>query len=192
MAERKTLILNVNDDMASLYTTTRTLKQAGFDVAEALSGQQALQKAFDLMPDLVILDVKLPDIDGFEVARRLKADRKTAVIPLVHLSATYRDTKAHVTGLESGAEGYLTMPVEPPVLIATIRTLLRSRVAEAQVVQAGKEWTATFDAISNGICLVDADGIIERTNAGMAKMLRVPSDEIIGRKIGRASCRERV
>ena len=92
-------------------------------------------------PDLVILDVNLPDIDGFEACRRIKADPATSTIPVLHLSATYLDDQHKVMGLESGAEGYLTQPVEPPVLIAYVKALLRVRQAakEAQQLLARTE-----------------------------------------------------
>lgn len=125
-------LLVVNDDEIGRYATVRALEAAGFRVVEASTGEQALDLAQSL-PDLILLDVKLPDLDGFEVCRRLKADRQTAVIPVLHLSATFLDPDSQVAGLESGADGYLTYPLEPPVLIATIRAHLRARRAEEEV-----------------------------------------------------------
>jgi len=182
MPKREPLILNVNDDPATLYVITRTLRHAGFDVKEAVSGEEALAATIAEKPDLVVLDVRLPDIDGFEVARRLRADPATAVIPIIHLSATYQDTQAVVTSLESGSEGYLTMPVEPVVLIATINAHLRARRAEADLISSAREWQAMFDATSDGICLQDREGRIVRTNAAMSRILGIPTDRILGRR----------
>ena len=81
-------ILNVDDNEANRYAVTRMLKRAGFATAEADCGEEALRQVAAL-PDLVILDVNLPDIDGFEVCRRIKADPATASIPILHLSASY-------------------------------------------------------------------------------------------------------
>ena len=110
-------ILNVDDHDGTRYATTRFLRKAGYQIIEAANGTDALKLA-KRSPDLVILDVNLPDIDGFEVCRRLKSDRATSMIPVVHLSVTYQDDEAKVTGLESGADGYLTHPVEARVLVA--------------------------------------------------------------------------
>jgi len=127
----KTTILNVDDDEASRYAVSRILKQAGFEVLEAASGEEAL-RLVDRNPDLIILDVNLPDIDGFEVCRRIKSNPATDFIPILHLSATYQDSESRVKGLEGGADSYLTHPVEPLVLIASIRALLRIREGEAK------------------------------------------------------------
>lgn len=131
----KGIILNVNDDEVGRYATTRLLLRGGYEVWEAASGEQGLLIAAD-GPDLVLLDVKLPGIDGFEVCRRLKSDPATASIPVLHHSATYVDAHSHAYGLEHGADGYLTLPVEPVVLLATVRALLRTAQAEAALRQA--------------------------------------------------------
>jgi CheY-like chemotaxis protein len=83
-------ILNVDDHDAARYTTTRVLRGAGYEVIEAGNGRDALRLA-KRNPDLVVLDVNLPDIDGFEVCRRIKSDPATSMIPVVHLSATYQN-----------------------------------------------------------------------------------------------------
>ena len=97
-------ILNVDDNDAGRYAVTRTLRQAGFEVSEAVNGTEALHKVME-KPDLVILDVNLPDLSGFEVCRRIKADPETDFIPVIHLSATSIQTDSKVEGLEGGATG---------------------------------------------------------------------------------------
>ena len=129
---RKITILHVDDNETTLYTIGRILKQAGYEVTGAATGADALQKAQE-QPDLIVLDVNLPDLSGFEVCKRLKADPATAHIPVLHLSATYLDDLSKVEGLEGGADGYLTHPVEPLVLIATIKSLIRIREAEKEL-----------------------------------------------------------
>lgn len=180
--ESKGTILNVDDSEAARYATTRILTQAGFDVIEAGTGREAVRLAVERQPDLVILDINLPDIDGFEVVQLLRADPRTAAIPIVHLSATYRDTKTQVRGLESGADGYLTHPVEPPVLVATIGAFLRARRAEKGLILSGRQWQTIFDATSDGICLLDKEGHVSQCNPAMAEMLGMTCDEVIGSK----------
>ncbi len=123
-------ILNVNDDDANRFAVTRILTRAGYRVEEARDGAEALRRVAQGRPDLVVLDVELPDINGFEVCRRIKAAPETAAIPVLHLSAQYIAEEDRALGLGSGADGYLIQPVEPPELIASIRGLLRMRKAE--------------------------------------------------------------
>jgi signal transduction histidine kinase len=120
-------ILAVDDDPAALCATVRVLRSAGYQVIEASTGAAALAAAAAV--ELVVLDVNLPDIDGFEVCRRLRARPDTSQLPVLHLSATFADSAHIATGFEAGVDGYLTRPVEAPVLLATVRTLLFARHA---------------------------------------------------------------
>lgn len=126
-------ILHIDDNEANRYVSARMLRSVGYEVIEAATGTDGLELATAQRPDLIILDVKLPDINGFEVCQRLKANSATAFIPVLHLSASFVDSKDKAQGLESGADAYLAQPVEPLELIATIRALLRMRRAEASV-----------------------------------------------------------
>jgi signal transduction histidine kinase len=132
------LILSVDDNEASRYAIGRTLRQSGFRVIEAGTGADALRRAHADTPDLILLDVKLPDIDGFEVCRRLKDDSATAPIPVLQITATYSSTEHWAQALNAGADGYLTHPAEPMVLVATIRALLRAREAERALREANR------------------------------------------------------
>lgn len=132
-------ILNVDDYEPARHARTKVLTHAGFEVKEAGTGQQALQIAAQDRVELIVLDVNLPDISGFEVCRRLKLDPITAAIPVLHLSATSTRPEQQVTGLESGADSYLTEPVDPAVLVATIKALLRARTAEEGLRRSNEE-----------------------------------------------------
>jgi len=132
------LILSVDDNEASRYAIGRTLRQAGFRVIDAGTGTEALRRAHADAPDLILLDVKLPDIDGFEVSRRLKGDPATAPIPVLQITATYSSTEHWAQALDAGADAYLTHPAEPIVLVATIRALLRAREAERALREANR------------------------------------------------------
>src|ERR1700683_4978614 len=127
--QRRDTILHVDDTDAQRYAISRVVRHAGFEVLEARTGQQALD-IVDRMPDLVILDVNLPDISGFAVCKQIKSNEATSRVPVLHLSATMVSTEARVAGLEGGADAYLVQPVEPEELVATVRALLRVRKAE--------------------------------------------------------------
>lgn len=119
-------ILVVDDRPDTRYATTRVLAGAGFDVRETATGRDALRLA-RTSPDLIVLDIALTDIDGFEVCRRLKSDVATRGIPVLHKTSVYRDPEHRRQGLAAGAEEYLVEPVEPDVLIETVRRYLPGR-----------------------------------------------------------------
>ena len=181
MAESRGLILNVDDYEASRYARTEMLRRAGFQVLEAGSGAETLRVASERRPDLVLLDVNLPDMDGFEVCRRLRAQEGTLTVPIVHISATFLSERAEDLAYEGGADSYLTDPVEPAVLLATIHSLLRLRRAEEGLRAASRGWQATFDAIGDGICLLTSDGMVARSNGAFATLLGSAPADLVGR-----------
>ncbi|MFP2910039.1 ATP-binding protein [Pyxidicoccus sp. 3LFB2] len=132
MTSTPAVILNVNDDAASRYVTSRVLGLAGFRVVDAASGFEALSLA-DEHTDLVVLDVRLPDISGLEVCRRLKTAPRTHNVLVLHLSAQAVGPGDRALGLEHGADGYLVAPVDPEELVAQVHALLRLRKAEREV-----------------------------------------------------------
>jgi len=134
-------VLNVEDDEAVRYAKSRILQHAGFTVREASTGAEALQIAEETPPDIMLLDVKLPDINGFEVCRRIKANPVTKSILVVQASAVFVEKDDKVRGLEGGADGYLSGPVQPDELIATIRSLVRLQQAEEKLQKANEELT---------------------------------------------------
>ncbi|HEX6243167.1 MAG TPA: response regulator [Polyangiales bacterium] len=125
------LILNVNDNEVARYLVTTILQRAGFQVIEAANGRQALDRVEDRRPDLVVLDVQLPDISGLEVCAQIRKSPAVASIKVLHTSATHINVDSKVMALRGGADGYLTQPFESEELVATIDALLRlSRTEE--------------------------------------------------------------
>ena len=118
---RKLLI--VDDDRDMLKLLGLAFHRKGFEVVAAESGEIALQKAREEMPDLVVLDIMLPDISGLEVCQRLHQRLETANLPVLLLSAKGQ-TADKIAGLQAGAEDYVTKPFEMPELIARIELIL--------------------------------------------------------------------
>ncbi|MDC0715176.1 HAMP domain-containing sensor histidine kinase [Stigmatella sp. ncwal1] len=123
-AEPRATVLNVNDHAATRYLVSRMLELAGYQVLEASSGQEALALAHQL-PDLVLLDVEMPDIDGYEVCRRLRGREETQGLLIAHLSAASITREDRIRGLAYGADAYWTTPFEEEELLANIDALLR-------------------------------------------------------------------
>ncbi len=145
-------ILVVDDNEAGRYALARCLRQAGHEVLEAGTARQFLGYIGNSPCDLILLDVKLPDIDGTEVCKQLKADPRTARIPVIQISALLTAPADRVEGLESGADAYLAMPFEPRELLAHVDQLLRTHRAEErlrQMVELNPQipWTATSDGV---------------------------------------------
>jgi PAS domain S-box-containing protein len=177
---RHALVLNVDDYEAGRYATSRVLRQAGFDVREAATGMDALRLVASEHPDLVLLDVNLPDVDGFEVCRQIKTDPDTSTIPVLYLSAAYRTAEHRVQGLDLGADGYLTQPVEPRELVATVNALLRSREVEAAVRESEERFRSLVAATSEFVWTMPPDGVMETESAGWARFTGQPWEEARG------------
>ncbi|WP_035284826.1 fused response regulator/phosphatase [Actinokineospora spheciospongiae] len=124
-------ILVVDDTEANRYITGGWLRRAGHEVLEAATGRAALDTVRDEVVDLVILDVNLPDMSGFDVCEVLKGDAATAAIPVVHVSASHVEAGDRATGLTRGADAYLSEPIDPGELQATVKAALRYYRARA-------------------------------------------------------------
>lgn len=124
-------ILVVDDEEDILELVRYNLEREGFQVRCSESGEKAMRSIRQELPDLVVLDLMLPGIDGLEVARRLKQDQNTAGIPIVMLTAKGEEADI-VTGLELGADDYITKPFSPRILLARIKVILRRQSKEIQ------------------------------------------------------------
>ena len=187
-------LLIVDDEPASRYATARLLRGAGFKTREIATGTEALQAADETISAMV-LDVHLPDINGFDLVHILHARPATARLPILHLTAAYVTDDDKVRGLDSGADAYLTRPVEPAVLIATVQALVRTRVAEEAMRSSEAKFRAIYAQAPGGICLLCQDGRFLDANPAMLRMLGRDREAILGRQVSEfvpADWRERV
>jgi PAS domain S-box-containing protein len=178
------LVLNVDDDAANRYVKTRSLRMGEMDVIEAETGAATLALIAELQPALVLLDVNLPDVGGLEVCRRIKADWPDIIV--IQISATAISTADKVIGLESGADCYLTTPVEPMELIAVTRAMLRLRHAEAEAQEASERYRMIVEsAVDYAIFTCGLDGRITSWNSGAQAILGYLPEDIVGEPCAR-------
>jgi two-component system NtrC family sensor kinase len=187
MSKNHPRILVVDDRAENRYVLCRLLSQAGFDCTEIGTGAEALAMARSL-PDLLILDVNLPDISGYEVCRRIKQDPHTSQISILQISASFVSSEDRARALEAGADGYLTHPIEPMVLIATVRALLRLRTAESIARKSAEQWQSTFDALSEGLALVDGECRLVRWNGAFEEICGAGLDGELNAVFGDDAC----
>jgi PAS domain S-box-containing protein len=184
VARTRPLVLNVDDDAANRYVKTRSLMIGEMEVIEAATGSDALALIAQRHPLLVLLDVHLPDVDGLEVSRRIKAEWPDIVV--IQISATATSTVDKVIGLESGADCYLTTPVEPMELIAVTRAMLRLRHAETQAQEAGERYRMIVEsAVDYAIFTCGLDARITSWNSGAQAIFGYSPQEIIGEPCAR-------
>lgn len=184
MENHEPLILNVDDDAASLYSKSRILAHSGFSVVEAGTGHEALRKAEQLQPAVVLLDVKLPDISGIEVCGIVK--HKWPHIMVLQTSATYTTGADRTRGLEGGADSYLTQPIEPGELVAAVRGLLRLREAEESLRRANETLEQRVQARTLDLAAANArlrEEINQRRKAEVA-LVQAQKMEAIGHLTG--------
>jgi len=178
-------LLLVDDHDPSRYATSRVLRAAGFEVIEVATGSDALAQA-ETNIDLVVLDVNLPDIDGFQVCRELRARRATADLPICYLSATFTDREDVARGMQTGADSYLVHPADPAVLVATVRALLFVRIAHAEKRAADARFRTLFDLAPNGFAVLDLALRFVDLNPALCELLGRNREQLLAQPL--SSC----
>ncbi|MCC5043689.1 MULTISPECIES: response regulator [Xanthomonas] len=164
-------ILVVDDNAATRYSVRRVLEHHQFVVEEAGTGGEGLVRLAAEAFAAVVLDVNLPDMSGFDIVRTLRAEPRTALLPVVHVSAASIATGDMITGLDAGADAYLIHPVDPNVLVATLRTLLRARNAEEALRLSEARFREIFEHIGAPIAVVDAQLHTQEANAAFQRLI---------------------
>jgi len=168
MTRTKILVVDDEEDIRELVRLNLT--KEGYEILDCDSGEQALSLSRGKQPDLVVLDLMLPGIDGIEVCRRLKADPKTAAIPVVILTAKGEEADV-VAGLEVGAEDYVVKPFSGKVLAARVRRLLRKAAQPADDQAIIKVHDLTIDPGRHEVRAADAKVDLTRTEFNILRTL---------------------
>jgi two-component system phosphate regulon response regulator PhoB len=146
----KGTILIVDDEKDVIEFVRYNLEKDGYDTIAATDGQTALDIAQRHKLDLIILDVMMPGIDGLEVCRRLRADGRTARVPLIMLTAKATEAD-RVVGLEMGADDYVTKPFAPRELVARVKAILRRTSAQAEPEQVIRHGDLSIDLVRHEV-----------------------------------------
>jgi two-component system cell cycle response regulator DivK len=128
MSSPTVLLVEDNEDNRTIYTTI--LRHVGIDVIEAANGEDGIRLARERRPAVILMDVAMPGIDGWEATRRLKADMETAHIPVIALTA-HAMAEDRQRAVEAGCEGYLAKPIEPRRVVEEVRKMLDRLAAAA-------------------------------------------------------------
>jgi adenylate cyclase len=177
------LILVVDDTPENLDIVCMRLESRGYQLATAVDGEDALEKTYALKPDLILLDIMMPKLDGIQVLQRLKADRALPFIPIILLTAK-ADARDIVVGLEAGGDDYLTKPIDHAALIARVRSMLRIKAlhdeVEAQRAEL-KGWNQTLEErVEAQLAEIERVGRLKRFLAPqLAQMLAAGEERIL-------------
>jgi PAS domain S-box-containing protein len=175
-------ILIVDDDPVILDITRRVLVQAGYETVCAHDGESALQLARQHQPDMMLLDVNLPDIDGFEICRRVKTDPCMTSVYVVMVSGAHKDSESMVKGLDLGADDFISRPITNRELVARINAMLRIHSAERALRTSNAQWFSTFDAVRDAIFLTDTDFNIVKCNRATEQLYNRSLPVMLGQK----------
>jgi PAS domain S-box-containing protein len=181
-AHPPTSILVVDDNNLACLGFVRALSREGFHVLQASTGAEAL-RLVQQRPSLVILDVNLPDINGFEVCRRIKTCPDTSSIFVLHLSGHYISSDDRSEALEGGADGYLIKPVSPRELIAQVKALLRIRQAEQALYASEARLQHILDHAPLLVHVKDREGRYLLVNRLWEQRFHQRREQIVGRQI---------
>ena len=190
-------VLVVDDTPANLDLLRNILEKKGLDVRCASSGQWALQAVEQARPDLILLDIAMPEMDGFEICRKLKSDEATQDIPVIFISAR-SDNEDKIRGFELGAVDYVTKPFFEAEVLARIRTqldvaryqaelkelnnVLLHKVEERtnQLIKSEHRFRAAADAANDAIISINVDGVVVSWNRSAERIFGYQEDGIIG------------
>jgi signal transduction histidine kinase len=174
-------ILVVDDYPANVKLLERNLQAAGYETVAAYDGEEALRKVEAEKPDLVLLDIMLPKIDGFEVCHRLRANEATAVIPIIMITAL-KETEDRIRGLEAGADDFISKPFDRGELLARVKSLLQVKYYRSMLTEREK-FHAVIQDLSHGIIITDGQWLVQTVSRRAADLLGIPDEGQEGRNL---------
>lgn len=174
-------ILVVDDDEVGVTAVSHLLQKHGYNILQARSGNECLEQAARYHPDLILLDVKLPDLNGVEVLKRLRSDPQFSDTFIVHLSAQAGPVETKMQGLEHGADGYISQPVDNHELLARVRAFLRHKATLDELRESERRYRDLFESNPEPMWIYDkASGRIVAVNNAAVHCYGFTRDEFLG------------
>jgi PAS domain S-box-containing protein len=178
-----TTILIVEDETVQLKYYSHLLSGRGYEVIQATTGEEGLRLARQTRPDLVLLDVVLPDADGMETCRAIKGEPSLAATSVVLFSSRMTDPVSQVDGLKSGADGYLTKTVDEHEFLTRIDAILRMKTVEKELRRAHGEISQILSSIQAMLVVLDESDTVVRWNRFASKLLGPDANEARGKRL---------
>jgi len=172
-------ILIIDDDENAIKLLKVMLKSENYNLISALRGEEGLKIVADTLPDLILLDVLMPEMDGFEVCRRLKQEQKTRIIPVVMITAL-KEKEYCLKALEEGADDFLSKPVDKTELLARIKSLLRIRTYHNALQESEERYRNILDNIQESYFEMNLAGDFTFFNDSLIEIIGYPRDELMG------------
>ncbi|MEN8254141.1 MAG: response regulator [Verrucomicrobiota bacterium] len=186
-SQKKPLILVADDDITVRMIARECLEESGFAVAEAENGREAVELCSRIQPDTVMLDVQMPEMDGYAACREIRAMTGNENLPILMITAL-EDVKAIDAAYEAGATEFTAKPINWAIEVHRLRSMLRAAAMVKQVFLAKQEWERTFNALDETVMILDADMAIIQANDAAKAAVRNPMEAILGRKCADVFC----
>lgn len=190
MTAEMATIVNVDDQEAGRYVRRRILERAGYRVIDANCGSDVWRVLEDVQPELVLMDVNLPDISGFDLCRQIKKRPELADTMVLHVSAALVSGTDRAFGLDMGSDGYLIEPIDEEELLAAVRSLLRLRERQrenegllARLRRSEEQFRGLFEQAAVGMCVIGPDGRLLRVNEKLCVITGRPEHDLIKQEL---------
>jgi PAS domain S-box-containing protein len=190
MITSKCKVLVVDDEPDLLDINSTILRSAGYEVLEASTGNDCLRIATEEHPDLILLDVNLPDISGIDVCRQIKADPELIGTYVILISGMKASSENQVEGLEEGADGYIVRPISKREFLARVHAMMRIKDSETALRESNEKLerqlhqnNLILESVGEGIYGMDMNGDTIFVNPPLLKMTGYKSEELIGKKL---------
>jgi PAS domain S-box-containing protein/putative nucleotidyltransferase with HDIG domain len=186
-ARIKSTILIVDDDIAARDTLEELLAYEDYEIISAANGIEALKMARELRPDVILSDVMMPEMNGFEVCRRLRVDPVLAEVPIILITGL-DDRDSFLKGLEAGADDFISKPFDRVKLSARVAAVARLN-RYRRLLEERAKFERLIELSPDGILLIDSEGTIQMANPTIIRMLRMGDGRsLVGRRISAFAC----
>jgi PAS domain S-box-containing protein len=182
MMKNKPVILVVDDQLQNIKLLEGLLVRQGYEIIQAESGEEALEKLSGNQVDLVLLDVKMPRMSGFEVLTKLRADKKTQRIPVIMITA-HNENEARVKALESGCDDFISKPFDQYELLARVKSLLRIKFLNDEVDEAREFAESVINTVREPLISLDQDLRVVTVSRSFYEFFKVKPEETVGQLI---------